>query len=126
MGKIGEVLDTIERAREEGLEVATDVYPLAAGTTLRLLLPHWVSEGTLEELFRSLRDPDERSRMKEAMVAETARIAADTAVCRWDGIRLARVLSEQNSQFQGLTISEISRRRGTEPETTVTVPRRRD
>ena len=119
IGKIGEVLDSIEGAREEGLEVTTDVYPLAAGTTLRLLLPHWVSEGSLEELFRRLRDPDERSRMKEARIAETARIAADTAVCRWDEIRLARVLSEQNSRFQGLTISEISRRRGTDPETTV-------
>ena len=119
VGKIGEVLATIERARDEGLEVATDVYPLAAGTTLRLLLPHWVSEGSLEELFRRLRDPDERSRMKEAMVAETARIAADTAVCRWDEIRLARVLSEPNGRFQGMTISEISRHRGTDPETTV-------
>ena len=78
-----------------------------------------MSEGSLEELFRRLRDPDERSRMKEAMVAETARIAADTAVCRWDEVRLARVLSEQNSHFQGLTIGEISRRRGTDPETTV-------
>ena len=119
VGKIGEVLDSIEGAREEGLEVTTDVYPLAAGTTLRFLLPHWVSEGSLEELFRRLRDPDERSRMKQAMIAETARIAAATAVCRWDEIRLARVLSEQNSHFQGLTISEISRRRGTDPETTV-------
>ena len=89
VGKIGEVLDTIERAREEGLDVTTDVYPLAAGTTLRFLLPHWVSEGSLEGLFRRLRDPDERSRMKESMIAETARIA------------------------------DISRRRGTDPETTV-------
>ena len=119
VGKIGEVLDTIENAREEGLEVATDVFPLAAGTTLRLLLPHWASEGTLEELFRRLRDPDERSRMKQAMVEENMRLAADTAVCRWDGIRLARVLSESNQRFQGLTISEISRRRGSDPETTV-------
>ena len=119
VGKIGKVLDTIENAREEGLEVATDVFPLAAGTTLRLLLPHWVSEGTLEELFRRLRDPDERSRMKQAMVEETARLAADSDVCRWDGIRLARVLSEPNQRFQGLTISEISRRRGSDPETTV-------
>ena len=119
VGRIGEVLDTIANAREEGLEVATDVYPLAAGTTLRLLLPHWVSEGTLEELFRRLRDPDERSRMKQAMAEETARLAADTAVSRWDGIRLARVLSERNGRFQGMTINEISRLRGSDPETTV-------
>ena len=45
VGKISDVLDTIANAREEGLEVATDVYPLAAGTTLRLLLPHWGERG---------------------------------------------------------------------------------
>ena len=119
VGRMGEVFEAIERAREEGVEVTTDVFPLAAGTTLRLLLPHWVSEGSLEELFRRLRDPDQRSRMKEAMVAETARIAAETAVDRWDEIRLARVVSETNHDFQGLTIAEISRRKGTDPETTV-------
>ena len=119
VGRMGEVFDAIDRAREDGLEVTTDVFPLAAGTTLRLLLPHWVSEGSLEELFRRLRDSDERSRMKEAMVAETARIAAETGVDRWDEIRLARVVSEPNRDFQGLTIAEISRRKGTDPETTV-------
>ena len=119
VGKIGAVLDAIENAREEGLQVTTDVYPLAAGTTLRLLLPHWVSEGTLEELFRRLRDPDERGRMQQSMVEETARLVAETGVCRWDAIRLARVVSETNDRYQGLTISEIARQRGTDPETTV-------
>ena len=119
VGRMGEVLDAIERARDDGLEVTTDVFPLAAGTTLRLLLPHWVSEGSLEELFRRLRDPDERSRMKAAMVAETARVAAETGVSRWDEIRLARVVSAPNRDLQGLTIAEIGRRKGTDPETTV-------
>ncbi len=119
VGRMGEVLDAIDRVREDGLEVTTDVFPLAAGTTLRLLLPHWVSEGSLEELFRRLRDPDERSRMKAAMVAETARIAVETGVDRWDEIRLARVISEPNRDYQGLTIAEISRRKATDPETTV-------
>ena len=33
--------------------------------------------------------------------------------------RLARVVNESNRDFQGLTIADISRRRGTDPETTV-------
>ena len=57
--------------------------------------------------------------MKQAMIAETAGTAASTAVCRWDEIRFARVLSEQNSHFQGLTINEISRLWSTGSETTV-------
>ena len=119
VGKINDVLDVIQQVRDGGLEVTTDVYTLAAGTTLRLLLPHWVSEGTLDDLFRRLRDPDARSRMQAEMVAETARLAADTAVSRWDETRLARVISADNDQFQGLTINAISKIRGTDPETTV-------
>lgn len=119
IGKINEVLDIIDNQREQGLEVVTDVYPLAAGTTLRLLLPHWVSEGSLARLFERLRDVDARARMLDEMRQETRRLAADTAVNRWDEIRLARVISEANSGFQGLTIAEIARRRGTDPETTV-------
>ena len=120
VGKINAVMDTIQNAREEeGLEVVTDVYTLAAGTTLRLLLPHWVSEGTLDDLFRRLRDPDDRSRMKEEMIQETNRLAADTAVSRWDETRLARVISEENDQYQGMTINEISALNGKDPETTV-------
>ena len=120
VGKINAVMDTIQNAREEeGLEVVTDVYTLAAGTTLRLLLPHWMSEGTLDDLFRRLRDPDDRSRMKEEMIQETNRLAADTAVSRWDETRLARVISEENDQYQGMTINEISALNGKDPETTV-------
>ena len=120
VGKINEVMDTIQSARDaEELEVTTDVYTLAAGTTLRLLLPHWVSEGTLEDLFRRLRDRDTRSRIQEEMIRETKRLSADTAISRWDETRLARVISEANSQYQGLTINEISQLNGKDPETTV-------
>ena len=120
IGKINDVMERIENAREdEALEVTTDVYTLAAGTTLRLLLPHWVSEGTLEDLFRRLRDPDTRSRMKDEMIQETKRLAADTAVSRWDQTRLARVISAENDAYQGMTINEISKLNGKDPETTV-------
>jgi N-acyl-D-aspartate/D-glutamate deacylase len=119
VGKIGQVLDTIQAERDAGLEVATDVYTLAAGTTLRLLLPHWVSEGTLADLFRRLRDPDSRSKMKAEMIEETKRLAADTAINRWDETFLARVVSEANGQYQGKPISEISRLKHSDPETTV-------
>ena len=119
VGKIGSVLKRIENAREQGLEVTTDVYTLAAGTTLRLLLPHWASEGTLDDLFGRLGDENSRRRMKREMLEETARWAANTEQSRWRSIRLARVISEENHDFQGMTIEEISQSKGTDPETTV-------
>ena len=118
-GKINDALAAIEKARQEGLQVTTDVYTIAAGTTLRLLLPHWASEGTLEDLFERLRDPASRSRMKQEMAEETAAWEADSHESRWNSIRLARVVTQANSRFQGMTINEISRLRGADPEETV-------
>ena len=114
--KISNVLAAIEGARQEGLEVTTDAYTLAAGTTLRLLLPHWASEGTLDDLFERLRDPVARSRMKWEMAEQTARWEADSQESRWSSIRLARVMTQANGHFQGMTIDEISRLRGIGPE----------
>ena len=117
-GKLRAALTAIEGARERGLDVTTDVYTLGVGTTLRVLLPHWVSEGTLEDLFGRLRDPSTRRTIK----AEMDRLVVDRGSGErgpWGGIRLSRVMTEANRRFEGMTIDEISTSRGTSPSETV-------
>jgi N-acyl-D-amino-acid deacylase len=76
------------------------------------------SEGTLEDLFRRLRDPDTRRKMKREM----DQVAADRSQegeSPWTGIRISRLTTVANSHFHGMTIDEISRARGTSPAETV-------
>ena len=118
VGKVNDALAAVEAARQEGLEVTTDVCTLA-GTTLRVLLPHWTSEGTLEDLFQRLRDPETRRRIKTEMgVGEEARRAGSPDRA-WGDILVSRVTTEANRRFEGMSISEIGNARGTDPAETV-------
>ena len=114
IGKVNDALAAVEAARQEGIEVTTDVCTMA-GTTLRVLLPHWASEGTLDDLYQRLRDPETRLRMKTDMgVGEEARRAGSPDRA-WGDILLSRVTTEANRRYEGMSIEEIGRARGTDP-----------
>jgi N-acyl-D-amino-acid deacylase len=58
------VIDRIDRARADGLDVTADMYPYAAsGTGLSAILPTWTAEGG--RLYERLRDPDVRRRVRD-------------------------------------------------------------
>jgi N-acyl-D-amino-acid deacylase len=117
-GKIKDALAAIERARDAGLDVTTDVL-ISAGTTLRVLLPHWASQGTLDDLYQRLRDPATRKQMKEEMGSGAVHQRSVSEETRWKNIYISRVMSEANKRFQGMSIEEISEMRGTDPADTV-------
>jgi dihydroorotase/N-acyl-D-amino-acid deacylase len=59
-----QALDRIERARQEGLDVAFDCYPYVAGSTvLTQALPQWVLGGGIEGMMARLTDAGERARI---------------------------------------------------------------
>ncbi|MBW3622528.1 MAG: D-aminoacylase [Armatimonadetes bacterium] len=67
-GKMKEAVARIERARENGVDVAADIYPyLAARTGLGATLPPWIFEVSGEALAEKLRDPATRARLKKEL-----------------------------------------------------------
>jgi len=67
-GKMPHVIERIEAARAEGLDVAANVYPYAAsGTGLSTLAPDWAMEGGYAEFQKRLTEPDQRARIAEAL-----------------------------------------------------------
>lgn len=60
------VIDRIERARAEGIDVTADMYPYAAsGTGLSAILPTWTAEGG--RLYENLKDPAVRARVRDTL-----------------------------------------------------------
>jgi N-acyl-D-amino-acid deacylase len=58
-GSVDRVLERIEAARGDGFDVAGDVYPYTAGSTLlRAVLPPWANEGGVAAMLERLRDRD--------------------------------------------------------------------
>jgi dihydroorotase/N-acyl-D-amino-acid deacylase len=68
--KIPLVIERIDRARAEGVDVTADMYPyIASGTGLTAMLPPWSEEGG--RLYERLDDPAERARIRQEILHPT-------------------------------------------------------
>jgi dihydroorotase/N-acyl-D-amino-acid deacylase len=65
-GRMPAVIQRIEAARRDGLDITADVYPyVAASSSLDALLPLWARDGGREKMLARLQDPHQRARIKE-------------------------------------------------------------
>ena len=117
-GRMPSVLGRIEEARARGLDVTADIYPYTrASNGLDACLPLWVREGGLEPMLARLRDPAQRERIMREMDDPTATAWEN----QWhgagggDGVMLASVLNPELRAYEGMTLTEIGRRRGKDP-----------
>src|SRR2546428_3418012 len=79
--KIDNLLSRIEAAQKEGLNVRANMYTYtAAGTGLDACLPPWTEEGGYPALFKRLRDPATREKIK-------AEVKIDSD--KWENLYLA-------------------------------------
>src|SRR4029434_5968980 len=79
--KVDELLARIERAQKDGLKITADMYTyIAAGTGLDACLPPWTEDGGYPALFKRLRDPATREKIK-------AEVQVDSD--KWENLYLA-------------------------------------
>lgn len=106
------MLQLFERARSEGLDITYDIYPYtAAGSNFNETIPLWAQDGTHDEYMSRLRDPQTRARIKDELTR-----AAGGLRPLWDTWQIAYVGSDKNRGLIGMTVEEIARDRGIEPE----------
>jgi N-acyl-D-amino-acid deacylase len=75
-GNMTNVVQTIQQARDSGLDIAANMYPyVASETCLSAYVPEWVSDGGKQKLLERLKDPAVRARIKK-----------EIAVDDWDNI----------------------------------------
>ena len=119
--KMDRVIALVEAARAEGLKITADMYTYTAGATgLNAAMPPWALEGGYEALFARLRQPAERARIKQAMMApasdwESLYQAAGTP----DRVVLVEFKNEALKPLTGKTLAEVSAMRGTDPYDTI-------
>ncbi|MGA8809662.1 MAG: D-aminoacylase [Thermoanaerobaculia bacterium] len=67
-GRMPHVIERINAARAEGLDVAANVYPYAASSTsLSTLAPDWALEGGYNDFKKRLTDPADRARIADSL-----------------------------------------------------------
>lgn len=108
-GFSGAIVQRIERARAEGVEVWADQYPyVASGTGLAAaLLPRWAQAGGQGALKERLASPEWRKKIRAAMVENLARRGGAAR------IQFRRVAADP--KLEGRTLELVAQERGADP-----------
>lgn len=118
--KLPIVVEMIEDAREEGLDITTDMYLYTAGgTSLSASFPPWASDGGRQALLDRLNDPDTRAAIIDAMRTDAEDWENLYYGAGPDGVLIAGVEEESMRAYIGMTVAEIATERETSPEDTV-------
>jgi len=108
--KLDIVIELIEKARGEGINVHCDRYPyLAYSTGLGFFFPGWAQEGGGGAFRERLKNAADRNMMK----SETA--AKVKANGGWESVMIAGVKRVAHKEFLGRRIGEIARSRRKDP-----------
>jgi N-acyl-D-amino-acid deacylase len=111
-GKARQILDMLERARAEGLDIDCDAYPYAAGSNpLKNLLPQWVQEDGLDAMLARLKQPEMRTRIG----ADLARDGLNNwgRIPDWDAVQVS--ISPHLPQHAGKTFRALAAAEGKDP-----------
>ncbi len=101
-------LERLERAREQGVDVAFDCYPYTRGSTvLTQLLPQASLEGGIHGLLERLARPVERRRIAAEMSSGMAH--------GWGDLFVAAAGTEANQRLVGMSLKRVAAERGCEP-----------
>lgn len=118
--KFDQAIAKIEAARAEGVAITTDMYAYAASSTgLEAAMPLWVQEGGHDAWVARLKDPAIRARVADEMrnPGEDFENRIEHAGGP-DGVLLVGFKNPALRKYQGKTLGDVSRERGTPPEET--------
>ncbi|HET9982591.1 MAG TPA: D-aminoacylase [Longimicrobiales bacterium] len=103
------IVQRIEQAREQGIQVYADQYPYeASGTGITgALVPRWAQVGGDTALVRRIGDATERARMRADMLVNLER--------RGGADRLQFSDYEPDHSIEGKTLGQVARERNTDP-----------
>ena len=117
-GQMNEIISMINKARSEGYDVRTNVYPYTAGqNNLRAIVPPWAHDGGNAKMVERLKDPSQRPRLKKDIenglpdwYNHYLAVGKD-----WNAMLLVNLTNPKNKQFIGKRMSDVIAARGGDP-----------
>ncbi|MBZ2183509.1 MAG: D-aminoacylase [Bryobacter sp.] len=109
-GQMKEVIAMIDRARAEGLDIRTNVYPYTAGqNNLRAIIPPWAHDGGNRQMLVRLAQPEARSRMRKEILEGLPNWYNHYTATGggWAGMLLVSLKSARYKAFTGKRMSEL-------------------
>jgi N-acyl-D-amino-acid deacylase len=116
-GKLDSLLSKIESAQKEGLNVRANMYTYtAAGTGLDACLPPWTQDGGYPALFKRLRDPATREKIKAEVKLDSDKwenLYLDAGSP--DKILLVGFKTDKLKPLTGKSLAAVAKMRGKDP-----------
>ena len=116
-GKMPQVIDAIEKARAEGIDVTANQYPYtASATSLGALIPPKYHEGGADALVARLKDPATRAQIRKELEGPSGSFEN-----MWrgtggpTGVMVVSVLNPQFRKFEGKTVAQIGQMENKDP-----------
>jgi N-acyl-D-amino-acid deacylase len=110
-GQMPELIATIARAREQGIQVQANVYPYRAGQNdLATIIPPWAHEGGAQALIARLKDPALRPRLESEIlegIPGSNWYDHYTATGGWAGMLLVSLSNPQYKKFEGMRMDKV-------------------
>jgi dihydroorotase/N-acyl-D-amino-acid deacylase len=109
-GTMPQVVERIEKARAQGIDVAADTYAYTAWSNgMAAFTPPWANDGGKEQLLQRLKDPAMRARMRKDMT--TPSDAWDNEWQEIEGphdVLICAVNHRELLQYQGKRLDEVA------------------
>jgi dihydroorotase/N-acyl-D-amino-acid deacylase len=109
-GSMPLVVERIDKARAQGIDVAADTYAYTAWSNgMAAFTPPWANDGGKEQLLQRLKDPAMRARMRKDMTTPS-----DTWDNEWleiegpQDVLICAVNNKELLQYQGKRLSEVA------------------
>ncbi len=117
--KMEQVIEKVEAARNEGLEITADMYTYTAGSTgLDAAMPPWVQEGGYDQWAQRLKDPAIRKKVLAEMRTPTNDWENLLLAAGGEGTLLVGFKNDALKPLAGTTLAEVAKERGKTPEET--------
>ena len=111
--KMDLAIEKINKARESGLEISTDMYTYIAGATgLNAHMPPWVQEGGYEKWVERLKDPIIREKVKIEMTQDTDEWENLGYLAGPDGVLFSNFRNPDLRKYIGKTLQDVADEEG--------------
>lgn len=108
-GRMPEILEVLDAARAEGIDITADVYPYPAGsTTAAALFPNWTLADGVPGLLALLDTPSERAEIVASMYRPWQPQENNFRALGASGILLAGFRQPGNEAYEGARLSDVA------------------
>ena len=115
-GRMAQLANQIQAARDQGLDVTADQYPyIASETGLVVTLPPKYQEGTTDEIVQRLKDPQTRGAIRKELAGGPSHGSEAGALGDWHSVLLGSIQNADYKKYEGKRVDEIAQLMGKDP-----------